>query len=307
MDESAYVSNIQRFCVHDGPGIRTVVFLVGCPLRCKWCQNPEAISRTPQLMYNPGVCTQCGTCADNCPEGAIGPVDGTGVVTDRERCKRCFLCTELCPFQARRISARSYTVDALYRELLKDAVFFKNTSGGITLSGGEPMLFPEFCYALLRKINQQGIHTAIETCGFARWESFERLLPVVDLFLYDIKIIDSQEHREWTGQDNRLIHANLAALVDRGKDVVVRVPLIPDVNDGGQFNQIVDFVAGFETLRTIHIMPFHQLGSSKYGLLGQDYDMASVREDNQERLAACKAYAESRGLQVSVGGSGFKQ
>ena len=306
MDDSAFVSNIQRFCVHDGPGIRTVVFLTGCPLRCKWCQNPETYNAAPQLMYNKTLCTRCGLCIEACPQRAISLTDNDGVCTDKGLCERCFSCTQACPFQARQVSCQPYTVPQLVKEILKDAVFFKNSRGGVTLSGGEPMLQPGFCVDLLTRLKQRGIHTAIETCGFAPWESFERILPVVDLFLYDIKLFDPEKHVRWTGQGNQLIRANLAALVGTGKPITVRVPLIPGVNDAEEFESIVNFMAHFASLRDLHILPFHQLGSSKYELLGRAYDLADVQEDNAERIEACKGYAESKGLRVSLGGSGFK-
>ena len=306
MDDSAFVSNIQRFCVHDGPGIRTVVFLTGCPLRCKWCQNPETYTAAPQLMYNKALCTRCGLCVEACQQHAISRTDNDGVCTDKGLCDRCFLCTQACPFQARQVSSKPYTIPQLVKEILKDAVFFKNSRGGVTLSGGEPMLHPGFCVDLLTRLKQRGIHTAIETCGFAPWESFERILPVVDLFLYDIKLIDPEKHVRWTGQDNQLIRANLAALVGGGKPITVRVPLIPGVNDDEEFEEIVSFMAHFASLRDLHILPFHQLGSSKYELLGKAYDLADIQENNAERIEACKRYGESKGLRVSVGGSGFK-
>ena len=182
------------------------------------------------------------------------------MVSDRQGlCDRCFLCTQACPFQARQVSSKPHTVPQLVKEILKDAVFFKNSRGGVTLSGGEPMLQPGFCVDLLTRLKPRGIHTAIETCGFAPWESFERILPVVDLFLYDIKLFDPEKHARWTGQGNELILDNLAALVGRGKPITVRVPLIPGVNDGEEFAEIVNFMAHFASLRDLHILPFHQL------------------------------------------------
>jgi pyruvate formate lyase activating enzyme len=307
MAELINVSTIQRFCVHDGPGIRTVVFLAGCPLKCKWCQNPETYSYAPRLMFNSELCQACGLCIEVCPEGAISFTEEQKIWTDPRKCKRHFACVEVCPYQARMISSRSYTLEALYKELMKDAVFFKTTQGGITLSGGEPMLYPELCRTLLAKIKVQGIHTTIETSGHVKWENFEQILPVVDLFLYDIKLFDPAKHLKWTGQDNQIIHENLGRLVQRGAEVIVRVPLIPDVNDDREFEDIVNFVTGFESLRELHIMPFHQLGSSKYGLLGQEYELADLQEENDERVEACKAYAEGKGLRVSIGGAGFKR
>lgn len=303
--EKIYISNIQRFCVHDGPGIRTVVFVVGCPLKCKWCQNPETLSGNCELMFNKELCAACDLCINVCPQKCIDWSDDRKLVTDLSKCDRCFNCVEACPFQARQISCKPYSVDALFKELMKDEIFYKNTKGGITISGGEPMLKPDFCFELLNKIKHKGIHTAIETCGFTRWQNFEKVIPVVDMFLYDIKLFNKDKHIEWTSQDNEIILSNLKGLMELKKEVIIRIPLIPGVNDGEEFKNIVDHISQYNNIGEIHILPFHQLGSSKYEMLGMSYDLESLQEDNGDSVEQCKKYAERKGVKVSIGGSGL--
>ena len=304
---TAYVSNIQRFCVHDGPGIRTTVFLLGCPLRCRWCQNPETLAREPVLLFNAAKCAGCGACLQACPEEAILRGQDGGLSFDRDRCKACGRCVPSCCYKARELSGRLYSVPALLQEILKDRVAFRNSGGGVTLSGGEPLLEPEFAARLLEACGRAGVHTAVETCGAVAWGHFERVLPHVDLFLYDLKSIDPEKHRRWTGAGNRAVLDNARALAERGKRLIVRVPLIPRVNDDdGEFRAIARFAAGLRNIEELHLLPFHQVGSSKYALVGLAYGMQDVPEDNDPRVARCRQIAEELGLRVSVGGTGFR-
>jgi pyruvate formate lyase activating enzyme len=306
-DLTAYVSNVQRFCVHDGPGIRTVAFLVGCPLRCAWCQNPETLETTPVLMLNAQKCAGCAACVEACAEKATWQ-DAEGKVRfDRATCTSCGKCVATCYYRAREMSARPYTVDRLLQVLLRDRVAYRNSGGGVTLSGGEPLLHAAFSAEVLRRCKAEGIHTAVETCGAVSWKSFEAALPYTDLFLYDIKLVDPAAHREWTGISNEEILGNLAALANRGARLIPRIPLIPKLNDGeAEFTAIAKLCAALPSVTEMHIMPFHQVGSSKYELVGRSYRMAGVGEENAERVAACRKIAEEHGLRVSVGGSGLK-
>lgn len=301
---NAYVSNIQRFCVHDGPGIRTVVFLLGCPLSCKWCQNPETLDKNPQLMMSNDLCMGCGACIKTCPHGAICARDGKPQ-TDRTLCERCFACTAECYWEARTVSGRRYTVAELYRDVMKDKEFFVQSGGGVTISGGEPTQHAEFCAALLQKC--AGVGRAVETCGYADWKAFELLLPVTDLFLYDLKLYDEEKHRQWTGVKNTVIKDNLKKLASRGKEVIIRIPLIPGVNDTREeFGQMLEFIRGLGRIREVHLLPFHQIGSSKYGQISGEYAMAGWREENAKRVAQIKKQVEDSGFKVSVGGTGFR-
>lgn len=301
---SVVITNIQRFSVHDGPGIRTTVFVKGCPLRCPWCQNPENLKPYPELMYYRQDCISCGLCLKACPAGAIRPGEDGRILTDRRSCTVCGRCVEACYPGARKICGQPYTVDEVYKEVLKDEVVYATTSGGVTLSGGEFTLYPEFAAQILERCRRRGIHTAIETCGYAPWERMELIARPVDLFLFDVKVIDPEKHRRWTGVDNRLILENARRLPGAGRRMIVRVPLIPKVNDDAdEFGRIVEF-AGSLNAASLHILPFHQLGKSKYAALDLDYALSDLEEPTEEAVERCREIAVQRGLKVSVGGSG---
>lgn len=300
--EKVYISNIQKFCVYDGPGIRTVVFFMGCPLRCKWCQNPENFCHDPVVMFDESRCTGCGGCIERCPSRAISRGAAGNILLNRGLCTSCGECARYCRQQAREVCGRIMTPDAVYEEVMKDEVFFRNTGGGITLSGGECTLFPEYVSALLGRVKERGIHTAVETCGFCEPEALEKIEAYADLFLYDIKLITPDLHRRWTGQDNRKIKRNLEHLVRNGRDVVIRIPLIAGVNDGEEFRKILDYLKGLREIREIHILPFHQLGASKYRLSGQDYEMWEWKECSEKIAEQCTLMAENEGFKVNVGG-----
>lgn len=307
-EPTVFVSNIQRVCVHDGPGIRTVVFLLGCPLRCRWCQNPETLEREPRLMVNPRKCAGCGACAEACVRQAAHRDADGAVRFDRSRCEACGRCLPACWYKAREMSGRPYSVRRLLEQIVKDRVAFRNSGGGVTLSGGEPLLHPAFVAELFQNCRRQGIHTAVETCGAVPWGHFEQVLPVTDLFLYDLKLLDPAKHERWTGAGNRLILDNIRALAAGGRRLVVRVPLIPGVNDDdAEFGAIARFAAGLPGVEELHILPFHQVGSSKYALVGRAYELEDLTEDNEARVARCRQLAEEQGLRVSVGGAGFRE
>ena len=300
------VSNIQRFSVHDGPGIRTVVFVQGCPLRCKWCQNPEDLRVKPQLLFNPGECIGCGECLKACSRGATVLGNEERISIDRDTCIGCGDCVTVCHPGARKLSGKNLTVQEVFREILKDEEFYKNSNGGVTLSGGEITMFPDFAAELLQLCRNHGIHTAIETCGYASWENMEKTAGFCDLVLYDIKVVDPLKAQKWTGVDNELILENGRKLAELGKSMIIRVPLITGVNDDTEeFSKIVDFTISLRTVKTIHILPFHHLGKSKYEMLDLEYSLAEVAEPDEESIQRCVAVAEGSGLRVSVGGSGF--
>ena len=306
-DLTAYVSNIQRFSVHDGPGIRTTFFLLGCPLRCKWCQNPETINPTPQIMMNHQLCARCGACIEACPADAIHVDENGAIITDLRVCSKCFACVKSCNFSAREVTGKSYSVDDLFGVLIRDEEFYRTSGGGVTASGGEPLLQPDFCKQLFYKLKASGIHTAMETCGYAGWGSFEKILDITDLFLYDIKLLDGKKHEKWTGKNNDIILANIKKLSGLGKQIIIRIPLIPGVNDDDEeFRAIVDFVKSLKTIEEIHILPFHQIGSSKYDMIGRDYELSDLDVENSENIDHCENIARQAGFRVSVGGAGFK-
>lgn len=304
--EPVYISEIQRFCVHDGPGIRTTVFFQGCPLHCRWCQNPETISPHPLLLFSTELCAGCGACVEACPHGAISMGEDGLAHTDPATCTRCGTCCEPCYFLARKLSSRPYTVDRLFDAVMRDEVVFRNSGGGITISGGEPLMHPDFCAELLQRCKAAGIATSVETAGYIPQQTIDRFIPVVDTFLFDLKLFHLKPHREWTGVDNGLILSNLRRVTDLHDNVVIRVPLIPGVNDTKEeFTAMMDFAAGLRRINSVHLLPFHQLGAGKYDLLGVKYTLSDLSEDNEEGIARCEAIAKAHGLRVDIGGTGF--
>lgn len=300
------IANIQRFSVHDGYGIRTIVFLAGCTMRCKWCQNPETISGINELMFNVHNCVGCGFCVPHCPHGALSLNKEAGhVVIDRNICVECFTCVDYCYYDALNSSLKIMEVDEVFDEVMKDEVFYRNSGGGLTLSGGEPLFQIDFAVELAQRVKGKGVHTAIETAGNVPYSSIERILPFIDLFLFDIKGIDADIHKEWTGVSNLLVIENFKRVVHEDKEIIVRVPLIPGVNDGEEFRKIIDFVVEYPQVKELHILPFHTLGESKYTQLEMHNHMLEHPEDNDEEVEACRVYAETMGLRVNVGGSGF--
>lgn len=277
------IFNIQHFCIHDGPGIRTNVFVKGCPLHCIWCANPESQSRYPQLMYRADSCVGCGACAAVCPQAAISPVEkadtrhGFRVRTDRGKCSNCGACVSVCKAKAREISGRTVTVGEVFDEVAGDALFY-GEDGGITVTGGEALAQPEFTKALLTLCKSAGITTCIETCGFARWEIMEPILRLTDVVLYDIKETNPVRHKEYTGVDNTLILDNLKKVNDSMDcEIWVRVPTIPGYNDETEnLNDLGKFVSvNLNHCTQVHLLPFHKLGLGKLEQLEAERNFSS--------------------------------
>lgn len=300
MTDKALVFDIQRFSLHDGPGIRTLFFFKGCPLRCQWCQNPEGLFPYREMAYYGQFCIGCGECRQACPEDAITYEGAERII--RARCTRCGACAEVCYAEALRVVGREYTPEELLIEALKDEPFYKTSGGGITVSGGEPTLQPEPLRAFLRLCKGSGLHTALETCGFTSWAVLSSLLPDLDLVLYDVKAVDPGLHRRLTGRDNAEILANLRRLAETGVAVIPRVPLIPTLNaTDDNLRAIADLLAelGF---RVAHLMPYHRLGESKLARLDSPQSPLNLDEltaEDQERAAG---WFTARGLRVSLGG-----
>ncbi len=300
---SGLVFNIMRFALHDGPGIRTTVFLKGCPLRCWWCHNPESQSSEPEVIYFEERCVHCGECVRVCPRGALA-LDGAGerVVRDPDACDACGECARVCPAGARQLAGRRMTVPEVMAEVLKDQVFYDQSGGGVTISGGEPLLQPEFVEELLAACRARRIRTALDTCGLAQPEVVERIRPYVDLFLDDLKLLDRAGHLKYTGVKNEQILRNLALLAEGGSTVIVRLPVIPGVNDGADD---LDTLAGFMTahgLRDVDLLPYHRMGSDKYQRLHLAWRMDGVEPPGPEALAALAARLTRDGLRVRIGG-----
>ena len=296
------VFDIKKFSIHDGPGIRTTVFFKGCPLRCWWCHNPEGLTPEPELMIRANRCIKCDACLDVCPHGAISR-DGDAVLTDATKCVRCGACVEACYAEARQIVGREVTVAQVAAEIERDVPFYDESGGGVTFSGGEPLLQWDFLLELLRACKARGIHTAVDTCGFAPWEVLDSVRGYVDLFLYDLKLMDDARHRKFTGVSNALILSNLQALSQRGHDIVVRMPLIPGINDDEEnIRQAGAFAVELPHLIRIDVLPYHSLGDEKYGRLNKPYGLSETRPPAEDHVAETVQILEGFGLQAGVGG-----
>ncbi len=278
------IFDIEKFALHDGPGIRTVVFMKGCPLRCLWCHNPESQSFKAELLFNGSRCRMCGKCAAVCKSDCHAIGEGKHSF-DREKCLQCGLCTTYCPGDALKLCGREMSVDEVMEEVLKDKVFYETSGGGITLSGGEPLAHIDFTAELLQAAKANLLHTAVETCGFAPWEHIEQLLGSTDLWLYDIKAVP-EKHRELTGVSFDLILDNLKKLAGSGANIVLRCPLVPGINDEeAHLLQIARLAGQLKNIQEINLEPYHPLGESKGELMGRcDIFHASfASEADQER------------------------
>ena len=299
--EKGVVFDIQRFSVNDGPGIRTIVFLKGCPLSCLWCCNPESQRRETDVMYDAKKCIGCGKCMKACQHGAIGPGNETWV--DRSKCVGCGECVNVCPTGALTLKGEVMTVSEVIHVLRRDAHYFRKSGGGITLSGGEPLMQWKYARELLKACKAQGWDTAIETTGYGSDEAIEAVIPYLDLVLLDCKSTDPTVHKRVTGVSNELIQKNSRKIVSMANKVIIRVPTIPTVNASEEeFHRIAEYAKSLG-VDTVHVLPYHTLGQSKYEMLGKAYAMGyEIKSLPREEAAVYQQIVESHGLKCMVGG-----
>jgi len=299
--ERAIITNIQGYSIHDGPGIRTVVFFKGCPLRCKWCSNPENLVPSVQVGFVEKLCRQCGRCLKACPHAAIVPGQGIYRI-NQEKCVACGLCVQACYYDALVLYGEEMTAVEVFAKVRRDKMFFDSSGGGVTASGGEPLLHPRFLYELFAKCREEGIGTCVETCGHVATQAFATVLPVVDQFLFDLKHMDNEVHREYTGLPNHRILENARFLVEQNAEVLFRMPLIPGVNDSPEN---IEATASFmKSLgpggMNLQLMPFHRLGQSKYDALKMKYEFENVALMEASGIEAVKDLFLSLGINCTI-------
>ena len=296
------VSDIQRFAIHDGPGIRTTVFLKGCPLQCQWCANPETMSPRPEIMFFDDRCMKCGLCVDACPNQAIKIDIHKGLIYDYEWCQGCGECAKSCPRNARVLRGTRMTVTDVLDVVLKDSPYYARSGGGLTISGGEPFMQPEFVGEILAACKEKEIHTVVDTSGYANWPSIERSIDLIDLFLYDLKHADSAKHKTGTGVHNELIKSNLKKLMERGKKVWLRLPLIPGFNSSEEDLELIGDFARQIGGRELRILPYHNYGKGKYQKIKKVYRMGDLPPLEMEDAERARILLERYIPKVSVGG-----
>lgn len=300
---NAMISNIQKYCVHDGPGIRTTVFFKGCSLACKWCANPESISMEPQVGFISKLCKHCGKCKDICPRDALLWGENGPVGIDHSKCVNCRSCLSVCPSKALVPYGNEMSLDEVFREVKRDALFYcAEPRGGVTVSGGEPLLYAPFVSALFQKCHEADIHTCVETAGNVSVSALQEVLPHADLFLLDLKHMDTEKHREGTGFGNERILENIRFVAQSGADILFRAPLIPGYNDT---LENIEATAAFlktlpEKVRCYELMPYHRMAVAKYEAIGMPFLMGDLEPPTDEHLESVRAAYEQRGISCKI-------
>ncbi|MGL5651517.1 MAG: trans-4-hydroxy-L-proline dehydratase activase [Paraclostridium sp.] len=298
------ILNIQKYSLHDGDGIRTTVFFKGCPLECIWCHNPESQDYKKEVLYNDEKCLKCGTCIEKCPNEAI--YKGLNVIElEKEKCEFCETCIDCCLNNAREIVGKTYEIKDLVKELIKDMAFYEESGGGVTLSGGEVMTQDiEYIKKLVISLKQKGINVAIDTCGHSKFDNYEAILPFVDTFLYDIKLISDEKHEFFTNKSNKLILNNLKMLSEKGANINIRIPLIEGVNvddNNEEIKKIIDFIKPLNIAK-VNILPYHNIGMHKYRKLYMQYEGENLKRPSDEKLEEIKQIFKANNFEIKIGG-----
>ncbi|ALB44950.1 MULTISPECIES: glycerol dehydratase activator DhaB2 [Clostridium] len=299
-DIEGVIFNIQKFSLHDGPGIRTIVFFKGCNMSCLWCSNPESQEVAPQIMFNKNLCTKCGRCQSVCETSAI---DMNSVYRiDKSKCIKCKRCVESCLNGALVLEGKKYSVEEIIKELKKDSVQYRRSNGGITLSGGEVLLQPDFAVALLKECKAYGWHTAIETAMYVNSEAVKKVMQYIDLAMIDIKSMDDEVHKKFTGVSNNIILKNIKLSDQLTKEIIIRIPVIEGFNaDLKSIGEIAQFSKSLTNLKRIDLLPYHNYGENKYEAIGRDYLLGELKSPSEDKMERLKALVEIMGIPCTIG------
>jgi len=302
MTKIGLIFDIKKFSLHDGPGIRTTVFFKGCPLHCLWCHNPEGIKTGPEILFNPGRCIACSQCVPVCPRKALTLSDG-GLDQDHKKCTACGACAEACPAEAWELAGKRMTADQVMEAIEQDIPFYRQSGGGVTFSGGEPLMQPEILLELLDRCGKLGLHRAVDTSGYAETEALLETARRAELLLYDIKHTDPGKHLEYTGVSNQLVLDNLALATRENIEIKIRVPVIPGFNDdSGNIRRLGDIALALPRHPEISLLPYHSAAGHKYLQLGRDYALRQTKPQDRKKLETMARELEGRGLLVKIGG-----
>ncbi len=297
------IFDIKRYAIHDGPGIRTTVFLKGCPLRCQWCQNPEGLELEPEVFWRENRCAEdCSACVTACPSRAVSK-NGNRVVVDKEKCDFCRSCEDACVYDALEIVGREVSVEEIMEEIEKDRVFFDQSGGGVTFSGGEPLLQADFLQSLIEEVKKSNIHVALDTSGYVPFQDLQRVSDRVDLFLYDLKIMEDETHKKYTGVSNQIILENLKKLSDKKKAIHVRIPLVSGVNDDKQnIQRFAEYLRTLRNVKNISLLAYHRGGCEKYRRLQKEEPLRTFQSPSKKRMEETKKFLVDSGFSVKMGG-----
>lgn len=299
--QKGIVFNIQKYSVNDGPGIRTTIFLKGCPLNCLWCHNPESQRTQRDIFFIANRCLGCGKCIEACGTGALSSKEEK-IIFDKKLCQNCGNCTKACRPKARHFVGDEMTVEEVMKEIMKDYIFYDESGGGATFSGGEPLVQSDFLLQLLERCKEEGIHTTIDTCGFASWDILEKVADNVDLILYDIKHMDNDKHIKYMGTPNELILDNLKKLSERRKRIFVRMPIIPGINDDEEnLKKAAEFITKLN-VEQVNLLPYHGIAKDKYNRLSRDYELLEVKDPTKDDMSKVLEVLQSFGLNCKIGG-----